>query len=265
MCLIFVGFQSHPQYPLVVAANRDEFFARESQQAHRWQDGTIAGRDGRAGGTWLGLRPSAGGFRFAAITNRRAAVAPASPRSRGELTSDFLAGSLSAQDYATEIQSRAGDYAGFNLLISDGKALFYVGSETTKPLQLPPACYGLSNGVLDEPWPKLRDGKTRFSQLLQSQARPSTDALIALMDERTPADESQLPSTGLPRDIERRLSSAFIVNDPKDQALADYGTLCSTALLVDSQGGLRFHERNFARDGQPSRLHFFSTGPVTAA
>ena len=159
MCLIFVGFQSHPQYPLVVAANRDEFFARESQQAHRWQDGTIAGRDGRAGGTWLGLRPSAGGFRFAAITNRRAAVAPASPRSRGELTSDFLAGSLSAQDYATEIQSRAGDYAGFNLLVSDGNALFYVGSETTKPLQLPPACYGLSNGVLDEPWPKLRDGK----------------------------------------------------------------------------------------------------------
>lgn len=264
MCLIFISFQNHPQTPLAVAANRDEFFARESLQAHRWDNGTLAGRDGRAGGTWLGLRPTGTGIRFAAITNRRAAAAPASPRSRGELTTDFLAGSQSAEDYAAEVGRRAGDYAGFNLLVSDGQTLCYVGSEAKKPQQLPPGCYGLSNGVLDEPWPKLRDGKARFTELLRSQPQLKTDVLIALMDERTPYEDSQLPSTGLPRDIERRLSSAFIVNKPADDVLADYGTLCSTALIVDSQGGLRFHERNFTRDGGVSRSHFFSIPPATA-
>ncbi len=258
MCLIFLGFQSHSQFPLVVAANRDEFFARDTRQAHRWEDGTLAGRDGRAGGTWLGLRPSGRGYRFAAITNRRAASAPAQARSRGELTTQFLAGSQSAEAYAKAVQSRAGDYAGFNLLLCDGDRLFYVGSELSNALELAPGIYGLSNGSLDEPWPKLRTGKSRFSDLLQSSASPTTDSLIALMDERTPAADSQLPSTGIPKDLERRLSSAFIVNEPEHELLADYGTLCSTAVLVDSEGALRFHERNFDRQGQASRSHYFS-------
>lgn len=259
MCLIFIAHRSHDQFPLVVAANRDEFFTRQTTQAHLWPNGVLAGKDELAGGTWLGVNRKNRQLRFAAITNRRGRADAASTRSRGELTTQFLTSSVSAQDYADSLSSHAQDFAGFNLLLSDGNSLLYVTNDETSsgPILLNPGIYGLSNGVLDEPWPKLVRGKQRFTELISNAHDLETDALIRLMDDRSkPADED-LPSRGLPLALERRLSSLFIENEPAENDLRDYGTLCSTALVLDQQGLLRFHERNFDSLGRANRSRFF--------
>lgn len=263
MCLIFISYRSHAQYPLVVAANRDEFFARETQQAHLWDGGVLAGRDGRAGGTWLGVRKAEdGGVRFAALTNRRGGTVTEANRSRGELSANFLNGSASAADYAHAVAARADDYAGFNLLVADDEAMFYINNDSAagSPNALEAGCYGLSNGVLEEPWPKLTSGKRRFEELLASPQRLETDALIHMMNDRSRPAPHELPSTGLSAELEHRLSSVFIENEPGSESLEDYGTLCSTALIVNSGGTLRFHERNFDRGGRAERSHFFHLG-----
>jgi uncharacterized protein with NRDE domain len=258
MCLLFISHRSHADYPLLVAANRDEFFGRATQQAHRWDSGIVAGRDGVAGGTWLGVRQDTeSGIRFAAITNRRGGAARESARSRGELTAGFLGGELTAIDYAAQVQARAGDYAGFNLLVGDSAALCYASSEADSMRELEPGLYGLSNGVLEEPWPKLRAGKQRMADLLANEKNLTTDQLIALMDDRSLARDEDLPATGLPLELERRLSSAFIENSDDQDGLADYGTLCSTAVMLHATGELRFQERNFDSLGRASRSHFF--------
>ena len=263
MCLIFIGHRSHKDMPLIVAANRDEFFARETRQAHCWDDGVIAGRDGRAGGTWLGIGPNS---RFAAITNRRGSAHKGGIRSRGELTANFLRGSATPADYAASIAENGQDYAGFNLLIGDADSLYYLNNEVlAAPRELAPGYYGLSNGVLDEPWPKVSKGKQRFQILASESQELTTDTLIALMDDREKAEDHELPSTGLTLALERRLSSAFIQNekDPNEEILGlhDYGTLCSTALIRDQKGNVRFHERNYDALGRPTQSHFFHLGP----
>ena len=123
--------------------------------------------------------------------------------------------------------------------------------------ELEPGLYGLSNGVLEEPWPKLRAGKQRMADLLANEKNLTTDQLIALMDDRSLARDEELPATGLPLELERRLSSAFIENSEYQDGLADYGTLCSTAVMLHATGELRFQERNFDSQGLASRSHFF--------
>ena len=266
MCLLFVAFKTHPSHPLVVAANRDEFFARETKHAHRWDEGLVAGRDGLAGGTWLGVSPQ-GGARFAALTNRRGGASRKTASSRGELTTGFLTGTASALDYAAQIHAQGQDYAGFNLLVGDADSLVYVSNEPGAEVrELIPGLYGLSNGALDEPWPKLARGKQRFRDCLNTPALV-TDALLALMDDREKAADHELPSTGLPLELERRLSPAFIENDSAaagPSGLDDYGTLCSTALITDVHGGFRFHERNFDRQGKVSLSRLFVSPHVNA-
>jgi uncharacterized protein with NRDE domain len=259
MCLIFIGHRSHKDMPLIVAANRDEFFARETRQAHCWDDGVIAGRDGRAGGTWLGIGPN---LRFAAITNRRGNAPREGIRSRGELTANFLRGSATPADYAASIAENGQDYAGFNLLIGDADSLYYLNNEVqATPRELAPGYYGLSNGVLDEPWPKVSKGKQRFQELASQASSLTTDRLIELMDDREKAPDHELPSTGLSLALERRLSSAFIQNEKGASedvlGVQDYGTLCSTALLFTREGERRFHERNYDAEGRPTQSHFF--------
>ena len=259
MCLIFIGYRCHQEFPLFVAANRDEFFARETRQAHHWGNGVIAGRDGRAGGTWLGIGPNS---RFAAITNRRGSPPKEGLRSRGELTANFLQGSVSAHDYAQSIALQSQDYAGFNLLVGDASSLYYLANDKhAAPTRLAPGYYGLSNGVLDEPWPKVSKGKQRFQELASQTSSLTTDRLIELMDDREKAPDHELPSTGLSLALERRLSSAFIQNEKGASedvlGVQDYGTLCSTALLFTREGERRFHERNYDAQGRPTQSHFF--------
>lgn len=281
MCLIVLAWQVHPDYPLLVAANRDEFFARPSAAAAFWDDAPMvfAGRDLQAGGSWLGItRPrlidgtgkplpmpglagsgqsgsgnADAGNRgvvqhapwhqgFAALTNFREPVpAPAAAPSRGGLVAGFLRDCAAARppDLAAFLERtalRAGDYGGFNLLVGDGQRLGYYSNRGGAPRWLAPGIYGISNHLLDTPWPKLAAAKAAFAAALPG--LPALEPLFALLrDEEIVADE-RLPDTGVSREWERRLSAIF-VRSPA------YGTRASTVIAVGRDGTTRCVERSF--------------------
>ncbi len=254
MCLIVFAFQPETQFPLILAANRDEFFARATREAAFWTDSDqsqiLAGKDLEAGGTWLGI--SRGG-RFAAVTNiRDPSQTEVKPRSRGELTLGFLTGSLSAADYCAELLSQFQDFAGFNLLLGDGRDLYYANNQNGVVDALEPGIHGLSNGLLDSDWPKVRRSREQLGELLGQAQPPSTDRLIQLMTDREQAAEDELPDTGLPLPLERTLSSMFIENSSRG-----YGTRCSTALVMAAAGTTRFSEQNYDAGGAAARRHYF--------
>jgi len=245
MCLILVGWQLHPDYPLVVAANRDEFHARPTAAAAFWDDApsVLGGRDLEAGGTWLGATRDG---RFAAVTNVREPGAAPGKRSRGELTAAFLCGRQSAAAYAEALEP--GDYAGFNLLLDDDETLVYASNRDTAQRTLPPGIYGLSNHRLDTPWPKLLKARENFSRALAG--LPDESAFFALLADRSVEADEHLPNTGVPLAWERLLSAVFVHS-------ADYGTRASTLLLRDRAGQVVLHEKSFAADGtevQSSRI-----------
>lgn len=262
MCLIIFAHQVRPETPLIVAANRDEFHTRPSQPAAFWDDeyaatGILAGRDLVGGGTWLGITASG---RFAAVTNiRDPSQAELKPRSRGELTRDFLAGTQSPGTYCDRLRAHFNEFAGFNLLVGDRESLYYVNNFAERIEALAPGIYGLSNGQINNDWPKVKLGRARLAQLLEDPGTLDSDNLLALMSDREAAADEQLPDTGIPRELERKLSSAFIVNSERH-----YGTCCSTAVIRSADGGLRFSERNFDRHGEPASSHFYAL-PADAA
>lgn len=242
MCLIVFAIDSHPRYRFVLAANRDEFYARPTQPLQAWPEAphVFAGRDLEAGGTWLGITHNR---RFAAITNVREGVRRTpSQRSRGELTRDFLLGTQSAADYAQAVYRTGEQYAGFNLLLGDGASFYYCSNRGDAPRALSRGVYGLSNDSLDTPWPKVVGGKSELRALLECEPTPA-ELLRILADTRRPLD-SELPDTGVGLELERRYSTRFI-------ASAEYGTRASTALLVDSDGGVELSEQNFGINGAP--------------
>lgn len=247
MCLIVFAWQIRQGYPLIVAANRDEFYARPSLPLAQWQDAPqiVAGRDLEAGGTWLGISREG---RFAALTNVRTPGQPPGRRSRGELPAGFLNSRETTEDYLARIRQHASDYAGFNLLLGDAGQLWYFSPQAGAPRQLQPGIYGLSNANLDTPWPKLQRAR---QALTDSVERADEETLLHLLGCRQlPADQS-LPDTGIGLPMERLLSSVFI-------ASADYGTRASTALLLEQDGHFRISERSFGPHGVPLgevRLH----------
>lgn len=239
MCLILLAWRAHPGYPLVVAANRDEFFARPTAPAAFWDDAPqiLAGRDLEAGGTWLGVTRNG---RFAALTNYRDPVRnKAGAPSRGELVSRFLAGEQSAPEYLRQLESMADRYSGFNLVFGDSGGLWCFSNCGEGERELPPGVYGLSNHLLDSPWPKVARGKSALAKALQ--ALPDQAPLFALLrDDRIAADD-ELPRTGVSLEWERLLSAAF-VRSPT------YGTRSSTVVQFDEAGRLRFTEQTFLPD-----------------
>ncbi len=247
MCLIVVGWRAHPDYPLVVAANRDEFYARPTADAAAWPDAPdiFGGLDREAGGTWLGIRRDG---RFAAVTNVREPGMAKGERSRGALTRAFLLGDKPALDYARSLDGNL--YSGFNLLLSDGAQLVYCSNRDGAPRLLPPGIYGLSNHLLDSPWPKLLTARRHFAAALP--ALPADEALFALLadDEIVPDDE--LPQTGVPLEWERLLSAVFVKSD-------DYGTRASTVAWQRGDGEIRLHERRFGPRGKPLQSSLMST------
>jgi uncharacterized protein with NRDE domain len=260
MCLILFAHQVHSNYRLVLAANRDERFARPTQQASFWRDENqsteiLAGRDLQAGGTWLGVSRSG---RFAAVTNIRApSQAQKRLKSRGELTLNFLKHNESVKDYAESLAEQFDQFAGYNLLIGDESALYYVNNFEKIITPLEPGYYGLSNGVLNSAWPKITNGKIALEQLIESNAELTTDALINIMTSKVQASDTQLPDTGIPIELERTLSSMFIENSE-----LEYGTLCSTALIINVNGENRFSEQNYNSLSLRTRGHFYEFGTV---
>ena len=249
MCLILFAIDSHPRYPLLIAANRDEYYARATRPMKPWPEAPqlLAGRDLEAGGTWLGLTRSG---RFAAVTNvREDPTRPAWQHSRGELTSGFLLGAMSAADYARQARARGEHYAGFNLLVGDADGFYYCSNRNgAGPRRLGAGIYGLSNDTLDTAWPKVETGKAELRDLLR--AEPDAPALLALLTDTERAVDAQLPDTGIGLDRERLLSSRFIASDL-------YGTRASTAILIDARGAATVWEQNFDSGGEPAGLERF--------
>jgi len=244
MCLLVLAWRSHPRYPLVVAANRDEFHARPAAALAWWRDlpQVLAGRDLRAQGTWLGTSRTG---RFAAVTNFRepAQAPPADQPSRGSLAVDFLASSAGPNLKLREIEARASRYAGFNILAGGREGLHYFSNRSGQPVrELDAGIYGLSNHLLDVPWPKLVRTRTALSRLLASQD-PQPDALFDLMDDREPTTDAPTDGGTLPPDLQRALSAPFVVHDA-------YGTRCSTVLLMRSDGRVELRERTFDPAGR---------------
>ncbi|WP_312571854.1 NRDE family protein [Stutzerimonas balearica] len=241
MCLIVLAWRPGHPLPLVVAANRDEFHKRPSLALGRWEDAPeiIAGRDLQAGGTWMGITETG---RFAALTNIRIGGQPAGKRSRGELPEAFLRGEAAPESFLRTLCGRLQDYAGFNLLVGDRDELWHLNSHSGTVQRLPGGIYGLSNADLDSPWPKLERARAAFTHCLLA---PKPEALLELLADRQRAADSELPSTGVPLEWERLLSSIFITSP-------GYGTRASTALLHHADGRLVVVERSYAADGRAS-------------
>ena len=253
MCLLVVAWQTHPRYRLIVAGNRDEFHDRPTAPVGWWSDApdVLAGRDLRAGGTWLGLSRSG---RCGLVTNFRDADAAtrADAPSRGELVPAFLRNGSGAAPYLDELQERATQYAGFNLLLGDATGLhYYTNVGGTAPRVLGAGIYGLSNHRLDEPWPKLVRTRERFAAALRD-SDPAPATLLDLLGDSTPAALDTAPDAGLPADLERALSAPFVRHER-------YGTRCSTVVLVTHDGSTTVYERRFEPAGAQSgasRLEF---------
>lgn len=243
MCLIALSWRADARHPLVVAANRDEFYRRRSLPADFWPDapGLLAGRDEEQGGSWLGVHTSG---RFAAVTNARGVGAPGKHApSRGHLVRDFLCSGAAAADWAEQCLAVIADYAGCNLLICDGVEMYYLTNHPAPELRLlAPGNYALSNGHIDDIWPKMQRVNASLAQLLQQPA-PRTEDLLSILHDRNQASAAELPNTGIGKPLEKQLSPIFI-------QMPVYGTRCSTALLADAAGRLQFHERSFSAGGK---------------
>jgi len=235
MCLILFAYRQHADYPLLLIANRDEYYARSTQDAHWWDDAPVfAGRDLEAGGTWLGITRRG---RFAAVTNvREAGGMQSGKKSRGELTQNFLAGDATPRLYLEQLAAHDRDYAGFNLLLGEAGNFWFYSNRDRGIRRIEPGIYGISNGAFDEPWPKLSSGKDELAALLQ--AKIITGDLMEILTDHQVAVDHKLPQTGVSLDIERMLSSRFIRSP-------EYGTRACTVLTIDRERCVDFSEQNF--------------------
>jgi uncharacterized protein with NRDE domain len=263
MCLILVAHRVDPRYRLVVAANRDEFFRRPTAAADYWPAApqVLGGRDLEKGGTWLGITTAG---RWAAVTNFRDGKSPEpGTRSRGELVAGYLRGAVPAQSYMASVEPRAHEFHGFNLLAGDGAGVHYLSNKDDGSMTLAPGIYGLSNHLLDSPWPKVEHGKLALREALADAAKPDKliESMLAALSDRSMAEERALPSTGVSREWEKVLSAVFI-------GAPGYGTRASTVLLVDQDGEVHFRERSFGERGElieDRRYRFATVGnPIPA-
>lgn len=258
MCIAYIAIGVNADWPLIIAANRDEYHARPSQPAQPWQDepDILAGRDLQAGGTWLGLTQSRG--RLALLTNYREIPGNKSgaQRSRGELIPQFLRDERSPLDYLAQLARQGAEYAGFNLFVlqwpTDTQALqlaYYSNRHPSgQPQRLDPGVHILSNAWLNTPWPK----SLFLKETLQAQhfdgSAPAVESLFQGLRNQDLAADADLPQTGLSLERERLLSSPFIVSP-------DYGTRCTTVITLDQHGQGTLRERSFTPAAQPERQH----------
>lgn len=245
MCLITVAWRARADLPLVVAANRDEWRDRPAEPAHWWPDHPelLAGRDLQAGGTWMGVTRNG---RFASVTNfRDPADRRAAARSRGGLVTDYLLSDADPGAWLADLMHRAGEYNGFNLILGDGESLWYYGSREGLARPVPEGVHGLSNHLLDEPWPKVVRARLA-TETAMKQVDPAPMLFDALSD-RQGAPDAALPSTVVGLAWERRLSSALITGN-------DYGTRASTVLSFSANGDVTFEERSRGVDGSVTNV-----------
>lgn len=256
MCLLVLAWRAHPRYSLIVAANRDEFHERPAAPLAPWEgEGIIGGRDLRAGGTWLAVDEQR---RFGVVTNfRDLQRAKSGAPSRGDLITSYLRQSAGPQSFFSGLESVANEYAGFNLLLSDRESLWYASNrDEVFARVLEPGIHGLSNQLLDTPWPKLVRVRRRFKAWIESSPALAVGDAFDILNDRVPVtDDDDLPQTGLSPEWERIVSAPFVLSPT-------YGTRCSTVLLLESSGALYLVERRFDTAGVLTGETEFSLGPA---
>jgi uncharacterized protein with NRDE domain len=244
MCLILIANRVHPDFPLIIAANRDEYFARPTQPARFWPSASdlLAGQDMTGGGTWMGVTREG---RFAAVTNVRNPhkTPPVNALSRGQLISTYLISKLTPEDFLRLQAHRNAQFDGYNLICGNRHGLYYDSNAYPGIQRLHPGIHGLSNASLNSPWPKVEQGKQALERCLQ-QENFRADALMDVLNDRQRAPDQMLPDTGVGPEMERMLSSRFI----EGQELG-YGTRTSTALTVSATGEIAFIEWTWDQHG----------------
>ncbi len=237
MCLILFSYKQNPDYPFIFAANRDEFYDRPSAPVALWEEhpDVLGGRDLKEGGTWLGVTRKG---RMAALTNYRDPLhlKPNAP-SRGWLVRDFLTGETDASAYVESLKKKGAEYNGFNMILGCWPRLFYC-SNMDGARELEPGLYGLSNHLLDTPWPKVERGKKKLATLLKDNEKPSAERIFTMLADMHHPEDSRLPDTGIGLEWERILSSMFIT-------CPVYGTRSSSVIIIDRAGHVTFTERAF--------------------
>jgi len=237
MCLIVFAFNFHSEYTVIFAGNRDEFYAREAQKAHFWdtEPSILAGKDLRAGGTWLGVSEKG---EFGAITNFRDLDNPLEgDRSRGEIIPGFLTRKKSHKEKLSQLIRESKHYAGFNLLAGSSEQLYYVSNVSGEMHTVSPGIHGISNAFLDTPWPKVEKAKSEFKKAI-SPNRINRDRIFRFLKNSDTYPEESLPSTGLSPETEKAVSPIFIKTE-------GYGTRCSTLLTIDKSGKVHFTEKTY--------------------
>jgi uncharacterized protein with NRDE domain len=237
MCLIFIALKKNPLYKQIIAANRDEFYHRKTAAASYWNDHQqiLGGRDLEAGGTWLAINKNG---KLSMVTNFRDPknINPNAP-SRGEIVTNFLLSDGSGKKYIQQLIPKAKNYNGFNLLAGDINELEYFSNYGTAPVTLTSGVFGLSNHLLETPWPKVLRGKGKLEMII-SDENITADMLFDILFDDVIAADDKLPETGIGIDRERALSSMFIKTN-------GYGTRCSTVIVVDYDNNVLFTERVF--------------------
>lgn len=238
MCLIIFDWAPQTDKPLRLLSNRDEFHARPSQSAHNWQDEPhiYGGRDLEKQGTWLGISSRG---RMACVTNYREKNPREMPHSRGEIVRNFLNSSHTGLVFANNLNSVQAKFPGFNALLFDGEQMIYSSNRSPDNfITLPPGIYGVSNHLLDTPWPKLVRAKRAFkAELSKSQTSSNYDDMFRIMLDQNKAKREELPQTGVPEDVELLLSSIFIRSPT-------YGTRTTTYLELTKEGVFNMEERH---------------------
>ena len=250
MCLILIALGQHPDFPLIVAANRDEYHERPTRALHFWEEypAILAGKDLREGGTWLGVDREG---RLAAVTNLRSANHSApSERSRGQLVKEFLAGKHGVEDYARMVAAERGRYGAFHLVLFARGSLFVCGSYLSEPVRLEAGIHGISNGPLDDPWPRALRGIAGMKQIVTSAAVSHTQAYLEFLDSRNPDAASPVVPPALD-------SQSTVPDLPIFVTGERYGTRCSSVILQTASNHVSFSERIFDAEGAAGELREF--------
>ncbi len=247
MCLIAFNWKEHPVYKLVLVANRDEYYERPSKGLHLWKEGFFAGKDIKEGGTWMGFNPDG---KFAALTNYRDLPNEQErPQSRGELVKNFLTGKLSPKAYVESLEPIKFDYNGYNLLVADGKEMYYSSNYMEGILKVPSGLHGLSNALLNVPWPKVSAAKANLSRIMET-SPIHLDSLLEQLRCKEVAEDLFLPKTGLDYEHEKAVSAQFI--EVEDY----YGTVNTTALLWEHNGRVQIKEFSFIPEEKEQYVEF---------
>lgn len=237
MCLILFAKNCHPKYKLIVAANRDEFYQRRTQQADFWESdpNILAGRDLEAGGTWMGISTK---LELAMLTNFRdpSSIKEDAP-SRGELVVDYLQNDLDPESYLSQHAAQGNRYNGYNLICGTPDSLYYYSNYQEGVHPITDGIHGLSNALLNTEWPKIKRGKRQLQQLITTEVL-EPEHLFEMLYDDLKASPDELPSTGVGQDTELMLSPMFIKSN-------NYGSRCSTVLLIDKNSNATFVERTY--------------------